>query len=89
MDPILMHSDWMQLLREKLPDTSLMPDPDLLPDALRYYLCDGAIEGGVKCDQALRNYVCYVENDDIEGRSSATVGSNVCRDHKFLTKPIW
>ncbi|KAL3802225.1 hypothetical protein HJC23_001769 [Cyclotella cryptica] len=88
MDPILMHSDWMQVLREKMPDSALV-DPSELPEGLRYYVCNGSVEGGVRCNNSLRNFVCYVDNDEMEDRefNSAVVSPNVCRDHKFLTRP--
>ena len=90
MDPILMHSDWMQVLREKLPDSGLM-DPSVLPEALRFYLCNGSVEGGVRCNDSLRNFVCYVDDEETEDRgvNSAMVSPKVCRDHKFQTKPQW
>lgn len=85
-----MHADWMQLLRERLPDSAIV-DPDSLPEALRYYVCNGSVEGGVRCNDSLRNFVCYLDDEEMDNidEKSATVSPKVCRDHKFLTQPQW
>lgn len=77
----------MQTLRETLPDSFVNGDPMTLPEALRYYQCDGTIEGAVKCDDPMRNFPCYVDAEMMDGDN---VGSTkICRENKFRTKPEW
>ena len=87
---ILMDADAMQTLREKMPDSNVVMN---LPDALRNYRCGSSLEGGVKCDDNLRNFVCYIDDDDNEmmagGADSTASNTKICRENKFKTKPEW
>lgn len=76
MGTILMDSDAMQSLRERMPDSNIVIS---LPDALRNYRCGASLEGGVRCNDNMRNFVCYLDDEMM------SVGA----DEKFRTKPEW
>lgn len=69
-------------IRERLPDSNDFPS--FLPKALRYYVCDGTIEGGVPCDDPMRNFFCDV---DAEFAEEDAVHPKLCRENKFRTSP--
>lgn len=81
---ILMDADAMQTLREKMPDSNVVMN---LPDGLRNYRCGKTLEGGVKCDDTMRNFVCYLDEEEDDGGEG--LNSIKCRDNKFRTKPEW
>ena len=72
----------MQTFREKMPDSNVVMN---LPDGLRNYRCGNTIEGGLKCEDTVRNFVCYLDEDEDNGRGN----SMQCRANKFRTKPEW
>ncbi|KAL7542943.1 hypothetical protein ACHAXR_012229 [Thalassiosira sp. AJA248-18] len=82
---ILMDADAWQSLREKLPDSNVVIN---LPDALRNYRCGATLEGGLRCEDSMRNFVCY-EDDEMDGNTDGDVAANSlrCRASKFRTKP--
>ena len=89
---ILMDADAMQTLREAMPDSNVVLH---LPNALRNYRCGVSVEGGVRCDDNMRNFVCYLD-DEMDGDGGGADDSRVvaaktkaCRDNKFKTKPEW
>ena len=87
---ILMDAQSLDRLRKTLPDSNAEEDPIVLPEALRYYLCDGTVEGSVKCNDSMRNFVCYVDDEiDRDVSSSSVATPKVCRENKFQTKPDW
>ena len=85
---ILMDSDAMQSLRERMPDSNIVIS---LPDALRNYRCGASLEGGVRCNDNMRNFVCYLDDEmmSVGADESAAANTKVCRDNKFRTKPEW
>jgi len=65
-----------------------MPDSDAgvaddLPVAIRYYRCGESIEGGIGCNDPMRNFVCYADE-----QTSDEGNVNLCRLQKFYTKPV-
>jgi len=86
---ILMDANAFQNLREKVPDSNVVLH---LPDSLRNFRCGATIEGGVRCNDPMRNFVCYLENldDGMMGRdvdSNAAVKTKICRSNKYRTEP--
>eukprot|EP00970_Alexandrium_tamarense_P016673 scaffold7110_cov182-Alexandrium_tamarense.AAC.2 len=45
------------------------------------------LDGAVKCDDPMRNFLCYVDAEMMDGDN---VGSTkICRENKLITKPEW
>jgi hypothetical protein len=61
----------VDVLRARVP-----PNTDAAPPALKYLICDGAVEGSLPCDDALRNFMC-------EQRETA----QLCLANKYHTLP--
>ena len=82
---VLMNADALERIRHSMPDTNVVAEPMAdLPEAIRYYRCGESIEGGIKCDDSMRNFVCYV---DEEISNDDALNLNLCREKKFDTKP--
>ncbi len=88
---ILMQSEAMQRLKLTLPDSNAVSDPEKLPAALRYYHCDGTIEGAIRCEDPMRNFVCDLEDDMLDEKeiNDGSANPKICRKEKFQTKPQW
>ena len=72
---ILMDRNGIQDIRQRLPDSSQVENPeDELPDALRYYRCADTIEGVKRCNDMLRFNLC-----------EAKVLGELCTLHKYKT----
>lgn len=84
---ILMDADAFHSRRERIiPDSNVVMH---LPDALRNYRCGATLEGGVKCNDNMRNFVCYLDDDPGDSEGTDAANSVQCRDNKFRTKPEW
>jgi len=82
---VLMNSDALQSIRQSIPDSNAVSDPmHDLPEAIRYYRCGESIEGGIRCDDSMRNFVCYADEHISE---EDALDLNLCREQKFHTKP--
>lgn len=55
---VLMDKNGIQDIRQRLPDSNQVENPEELPDAMRYYLCGESIEGVKPCDDMLRYNMC-------------------------------
>ena len=86
---ILMDTFAMDILKERLPDSNVIVN---LPDGLSNYHCGPSFEGGVKCEDPMRNFVCYLDDDIAEGIVADAAdldAASICREMKFKTKPEW
>ena len=85
---ILMDADATQVLRERLPDSDVVAN---LPAALRNYRCGASLEGGVRCGDGMRNFVCYLDDEMVGGGADDKLAESAkaCRARKFKTKPDW
>lgn len=83
-----MDADALQFLRETVPDSQVVLG---LPDRLRNYRCGATIEGGARCNDPMRNFVCYLDDGMIAGggATDSVASANACRENKFRTKPEW
>jgi len=78
MSTILMDNvQFTKFRKHQIPDSSTIPNPDRhLPPSLRYYICNGEIEGVVECDDSLRNFLCDTEEGVL------------CKQNKFQTRDV-
>ena len=83
---MLMNADALENIRQRsIPDSNAVEDPiHDLPEAIRYYRCGQSIEGGIRCDDSMRNFVCYADENIAEDEA---LDLNLCRMKKFDTKP--
>jgi len=82
---VLMNADALQSIRQSMPDSNTVADPmHDLPEAIRYYRCGQSIEGGIRCDDSMRNFVCYADEHISE---DGALDDNLCRIQKFDTNP--
>jgi len=79
---ILMDADVMQARRKQAPDSNVVLN---LPDALSDYRCGPTLEGGFRCNDNFRNFVCYLDEELEE--NSKIADTTACRENKFRTKP--
>ena len=72
---VLMDNNGIQDIRQRLPDSNQVKNPEEeVPEALRYYLCGESIEGVKPCDDMLRYYMC-----------EDTVNGEPCTLNKYKT----
>ncbi|KAL7493458.1 hypothetical protein ACHAWT_006660 [Skeletonema menzelii] len=82
---VMMDADALQSIRQGIPDSNSVAEPmHDLPEAIRYYRCGQSIEGGVACDDSMRNFVCYADENIAD---DVALDLNLCRMKKFDTKP--
>jgi hypothetical protein len=63
-----------EVVAGQLPDSAQLSHPEQLPPALRFFQCNGAIEGHYHCVDGSKHHVCNQEN------------GGICRDNKFIEK---